>query len=232
MKKLATLIALILVLTSVLVLASCRMGGNDGKDTSTPPADTTTPAPVIPDDTTPPEDTTTEPWGPGTTVPEDTTTPTPEETTPVAPEDIVWTDANVTVYISLNNAWIRKSPDMLETSKHATLKFGDALECIATSENWYKVTYGGETCYVAASCVTTDNLSENDFEAVNDKVYVTVTSAWLRQGPSTNTEALSYALKGAELTRVAKSSTWSKVVVEEKTYYISNSVISETKPAQ
>lgn len=232
MKKLATLIALILVLTSVLVLASCRMGGNDGKDTSTPPVDTTTPAPVIPDDSTTPEDTTTEPWGPGTTVPEDTTTPPAEETTPIAPEDIVWTDANVTVYISLNNAWIRKSPDMLETSKHATLKFGDALECIATSENWYKVTYGGETCYVAASCVTTDNLSENDFEAVNDKVYVTVTSAWLRQGPSTNTEALSYALKDAELTRVAKSSTWSKVVVDEKTYYISNSVISETKPAQ
>ncbi len=232
MKKLATFIALILVLTSVLVLASCRMGGNDGKDTSTPPADTTTPAPVIPDDSTTPEDTTTEPWGPGTTIPEDTTTPPPEETTPIAPEDIVWTDANVTVYISLNNAWIRKSPDMLETSKHATLKFGDSLECIATSENWYKVTYGGETCYIAASCVTTDNLSGNDFEAVNDKVYVTVTSAWLRQGPSTNTEALSYALKGAELTRIAKSSTWSKVVVEEKTYYISNSVISETKPAQ
>ncbi len=232
MKKLATFIALILVLTSVLVLASCRMDGNDGKDTSTPPADTTTPTPSVPDDSTTPEDTTTEPWGPGTTIPDDTTTPTPEDTTPIAPEDIVWTDTNVTVYISLNNAWIRKSPDMLETSKHATLKFGDALECIATSENWYKVTYGGETCYVAASCVTTDNLSENDFEAVNDKVYVTVTSAWLRQGPSTNTEALSYALKGAELTRVAKSSTWSKVVVEEKTYYISNSVISETKPAQ
>ena len=226
MKKLATFIALILVLTSVLVLASCRMGGNDGKDTSTPPADTTTP--VVPDDTTPVDTTPVE----TTTIPEDTTTPTPEETTPIAPEDIVWTDANVTVYISLNNAWIRKSPDMLETSKHATLKFGDSLECIATSENWYKVNYGGETCYVAASCVTTDNLSGNDFEAVNDKVYVTVTSAWLRQGPSTNTEALSYALKGAELTRVAKSSEWSKVVVEEKTYYISNSVISETKPAE
>ena len=231
MKKLATLIALILVLTSVLVLASCRMGGNDGKDTSTPPATdgTTTP----PSDITTPADTTTpEPQDTTTPEPQDTTTPPPADTTtPVAPEDIVWTDANVTIYVSLNNAWIRKSPDMLETSKHATLKFGDALECSATSENWYKVTYGGETCYIAASCVTTDNLSGNDFESVNDKVYVSVDSAWLRQGPSTDTEALSSTVKGAELTRVAKSSTWSKVVIEGETYYISNSVISETKPA-
>ena len=224
MKKLATLIALMLVLTSVLALASCRAVTNDGKDEITTPADTT-PAPVIPDETTPAETTPVE----TTPIPEDTTTPAPEETT-IAPEDIVWTDANVTVYISLDNAWIRKSPDLLETSKHVTLKFGDSLECTATSDAWYKVTYGGETCYVSASCVTTDNISGNDFESANDKVYVIVDSAWLRQGPSTNTEALSYALKGAELTRVAKSSTWSKVVVEEKTYYISNTVISETKP--
>lgn len=226
MKKLASIMALILVLTSVLALASCRTPGDDGKDTSTPPADTTTPAPVV----TTPADTTTAPVD-TTTPAQDTTTPV-ETTTPVAPEDIVWTDANVTVYVSVNNAWLRKSPDLDDASRFVTLHLSDALTCIGTSDSWTKVTYGGETCYIANSCVTTDNLSGSDFESVNDKVYVTVDSAWLRLGPSTNTEALSYTIKGAELTRIAKSASWSKVTIDNNTYYISNSCISETKPAQ
>lgn len=229
MKKFTTFIALILALASVMVLASCRMNGNDGKDTSTPPADTTTPSPSSPDDSTTPNETTAEPWGPGTTVPGDTTTTAPEETT-IAPEDIVWTDASGTVYVSQSNVWLRSEPTLDDTSRQVVLKLGDNLTCIATSDSWYKVSYGGDTCYIAASCVTTDNLSGNDFESVSDKVYVTVDSAWLRLGPSTDTEQLSYALKGAELTRVAKSSDWSRVTVEDKTYYISNSCISETKP--
>ncbi|MBQ9080705.1 MAG: hypothetical protein IJY27_06505 [Clostridia bacterium] len=236
MKKLASFIALILVFACVASLASCRDASDDGKDSS---SDDTSTYDVIGDDTTTstPADTTTE-------APQDTTTPPPADTTttppaddttttppePVDPSTIDWTTASKTVYVKLDNAWIRTNPDMLETSRLVVLHFGDTLECTATSTDWLKVTYGGETCYIATSCITEDNISGNDFEAVSDTVYVTVDSAWLRRGPSTDTDPLSTAVKGNALTRVAKSSTWSKVTVDGNTYYISNSLISTTKP--
>lgn len=232
MKKITSLLALSLSLSCLLSLASCRDANaqNDDQTTTDPsyevitPADTTTAAPV---------DTTTVAPVDTTTLPVETTTQAPTTTAPqpVDPATIQWTDANVTVYVKLDNAWIRTNPDMVETSKLVVLHFGDALECTATGDDWCRVTYGGNVCYIAQSCVTTDNISENDFESVTDTVYVTVASAWLRRGPSTNTEQLSSAVKGDKFTRVSKNSSWSKVTPDGTNYYfISNELISNTKP--
>ncbi len=244
MRKFASVIALLLVAAMALSMASCRSGG-DGKDTTTSGSDTS--SNNIPDSSssdsddpvvTPgPAESTTEPNA--NTTPEDTTTATPvttptPTTTTATPVEIKWTEANKTVYVSVENVWIRKSPDLDDSSRVEVLKLRDALTCTATSESWLKVTYGGETRYIAASCVTDDDISGNNFEKANDKVYVTVSSAWLRIAPSTDTAEKSYALKGDELTRTAKSTDWSEVTVtvdgQTMTLYISNSCISTTKP--
>ena len=232
MKKITSLLALSLSLSCILCLASCRDANTP--DDQTTPSDTEYEI-ITPEETTTvtPEDTTTVAPVDTTTVPVETTTPAPTTTAPqpVDPSTIQWTDAKVTVYVKLDNAWVRSNPDMVETSKLVVLHFGDALECTATGDDWCRVTYGGNVCYIAQSCVTTDNISCNDFESVTDTVYVTVASAWLRRGPSTDTEQLGSAVKGDKFTRVAKNSEWSKVTPDGTNYYfISNSLISNTKP--
>ncbi len=243
MRKIASVIALILIAAMAISMASCRTGG-DGKDTTTtgglvPPVNTT-PGDTTPGDTTPadsssdvvssstPDSTT--PQTPATTPTTSDTTTTPKDTTTAAPVEIKWTAVNMTVYVCVENAWVRKSPDLDDTSRVETLHLRDALTCTATSESWMKVTYGGETRYIASNCVTKDDISGNDFEKVNDKVYVTATTLSLRLGPSVDTEVKSYAQKGTELTRTAKNNGWSEVVVDGQTYYVSNSYISTTKP--
>lgn len=239
MKKFTTLTALILVAVMALSTASCRNGDN-GKDTTTDPGTSApTSSSIAPEDTTtetPAADTTTEaPKDTTTEAPKDTTTPAPKDTTTAptttAPTKIEWKDANMTVYVSVENAWVRKSPDLDDASRVEVLHLRDALTCTATSDSWMKVTYGGETRYISASCVTKDDISGNDFEKVNDKVYVTVSSVWLRLAQSTETAAIGYAKKGDQLTRTAKGADWSEVVNSEgKTCYVSNSCISTTKP--
>ena len=243
MKKFASIIALILVAVMALSMASCRNGG-DGKDTSSATPGSTTPSsgPITPETTPDLSDTSASDTTPPTTAPDtsteapnDTTTPAKDTTTPT-PVKIEWKEANMTVYVSVENAWLRKNPDLDDTSRDEVLHLRDALTCTATSESWMKVTYGGETRYISASCVTTDDISGNDFEKVNDTVYVTVLSAWVRLAPSTATEARGSVRKGDTLTRTAKGKDWSEIVYRDKDtntdkkYYISNSCISTTKP--
>lgn len=246
MRRFTSVIALLLIAVMAISLASCRTGG-DGKDTTTTgsadsPFDTT-PQDSSSADTTPSDSSSDEvsssaapdtaapdttPKDTTTTAPDDSTTP--KDTTTAAPVEIKWTAVNMTVYVSVENAWVRKSPDLDDTSRVEVLHLRDALTCTATSESWMKVTYGGETRYIASNCVTKDDISGNDFEKVNDKVYVTATTLSLRLGPSTDTEIKGYVSKGDELTRTAKSTGWSEVTVDGRTYYVSNDYVSLTKP--
>lgn len=246
MRRFTSVIALLLIAVMAISLASCRTGG-DGKDTTTtgsePSPLDSTPEDSSSADTTPSDSGDVSSSTPDTaapvdssTTPEDTTTAvptestTPKDTTTAAPAEIKWTAVNMTVYVSVENAWVRKSPDLDDASRVEVLHLRDALTCTATSESWMKVTYGGETRYIAANCVTKDDISGNDFEKVSDKVYVTATTLSLRLGPSTDTETKGYVSKGTELTRTAKSTGWSEVVVDGQTYYVSNDYISATKP--
>lgn len=240
MKKLATFIALILVLALALPLTSCT-GGGEGEGTSTSFKVESTPAPST-SGSTPGSDTTAAPGSdttspvttsPVTTAPVTTApvvTTAPAVTTAPPSTEIKWTSANLTIYVSDENVWLRKAPDLDDASRDVVLHFGDALTCTATSEAWFKVSYAGADRYISATYATKDNLSGNDFETVSDTVYVTVDTVWLRRGPSVDTKALSSAVKGTQLARTAKSAGWSKVTYAGATYYISNSCISTTKP--
>lgn len=232
MKKTACLIALVLVLSLTASLVSCKTPGQD--DTTTPSdsssyqvitkapdSDTTTPS----DTTLPSSDTTTSTSGDPTT---------PADTTVITPPEIVWTDVEKTVYVSDENVWVRKSPDLDDASRDVVLHLGDKLTCTGTSESWCRVVYGGEVRYISSAYVTTDNISGNDFEPANDVVYVTSTALTLRLGPSADTKELAFLQLGDKLTRSAKNSGWSKVKITINNVdfegYVNNNYISTEKP--
>jgi uncharacterized protein YgiM (DUF1202 family) len=110
----------------------------------------------------------------------------------------------------------------------ATLHYGDDVRCTGTSENWYKIIYGGKECYISESCLTFDNITGNDMEAVTDTVYVSTDVVNLRRGPSTDTEILQQVTKGTAISRIGKNTNWSKVIINGTIYYVSNSCLSTT----
>ncbi len=225
MKKLALLMALILVLSALAM--SCVEDGKDPADSTTPDnADTT---PTTPVETTTPEETTTE-------APVETTTPEPVDTTTTPPEttavpEIKWTDANQTFYVNVETGWLRTEPSTEdEATKKALVKFGDALECTGTSSQWARISYAGETLYISNSLLIDVNISGSDMEEKDDTVYVDVTNDTLtfRRGPNAGTEALGYFERGTQLHRIGDNGKWSKVEYNGQIGYVRNTYIQTT----
>ena len=217
MRKLAVLALALIV---VIPLASCKTGDGDAETT---PEDTsytieTTTAPI----STTEQETTTEP--PATEPPESTTAPNTQD-----PSSISFTPVDQTVYVIGENVNVRSAPST-DAKIEATLHYGDDVRCVGTSENWYKIIYADKECYISAYYVTFDNISGNDFEALNDTVYIIVDTANLRRGPSTATEIMANLNKGASLTRIGKNAEWSKVLYNNNQYFVHNSCISTTAP--
>lgn len=216
MKKVLGLTLAILLVSS---LASCNNQGND-KETSTssdnsysviaePPTQGSTPAETTPSATTP--------------APVDTTTTPPETSAPVT-----FTSVDMTIYVKLDNVNIRNAPEVNDSTLVATAHYGDDFKCTGKSESWYRIIYGDKVCYISASGITTDNITGNNFTAVNEMVYITTDTATVRRGPSVDTDAVGYLKKGDSLIRVGISESWSKVSYNGKEYYISNSILSTT----
>lgn len=144
----------------------------------------------------------------------------------VDPADIVFTPVeNKVVYVSAANVNIRKTPEVVDGNVVTSVKYGDSFVCLATSENWYKITYADQECYISAHYVTFDNLTKDDFEATNDYVEIIVDVANVRTGPSTDTEAKGFLNKGAIVTRLAKNENWSKISYDGGVAYVHNSCI-------
>jgi uncharacterized protein YgiM (DUF1202 family) len=216
MKKLAAAsIALLFVLSPLF--SACNTTGNSNDTT----ADTGVTSYSI--ETTAPEstaDTTTE-------APVTTSAPVTTAAATTASASITFTPVDKTVYVTGDNVNVRSAPSA-SGDVIATLHYGDSVRCVGTSTNWYKIVYAGKEYYITSSYVTFDNITGNDFEAVNDIVYVSTDVVSLRKGPSTDTEVLQYATKGTALTRVGKNANWSKVNISGTFYYVSNSCLSAT----
>ena len=214
--------ALILALLVIFALASCKNGNGDDETT---PDDSS--SYTIDTSTAPGEDTSTEPVTSEPTV----TSEPPETTTPDTqdPSSITFTPVDQTVYVIGENVNVRSAPSITGDIL-AVLHYGDDIRCVGTSENWYKIIYADKECYISSDYVTFDNISGNDFEAVNDTVYVTTDYVNLRRGPSTATEIMANLTKGASLTRIGRNAEWSKVLYNGNQYYIHNSTIS-TEPS-
>ena len=232
MKKIA---AFLLALLCVATLASCNNDNPDNPDESGDPNDsgytidsgeptdsseaTDAPATDAPDVTDAPV---TEP--PVTEAP---VTDAPETEAPrVDPADIVFTPVeNKVVYVSAANVNIRKTPEVVDGNVVTSVKYGDSFVCLATSENWYKITYADQECYISAHYVTFDNITKDDFEVTNDYVEIIVDVATVRTGPSTDTEAKGFLNKGAIVTRIAKNENWSKISYDGGVAYVHNSCV-------
>lgn len=215
MKKLA---ALSLALLFVISLSSCKGGTGDTETSDS--ADGSTSYKVV---TTSPETTAQD-----TTA--DTTAQTTEDTTPSTTEPPVlsFTPVDKTAYVIVDNVYVRTAPATTGNVGVATLHYGDDIKCVGISDNWFKVIYADKEHYISASCLTFDNITGDDVEAVNDTVYVNVDVLTLRHGPSGDTEPMGYASKGDALTRVGKNEYWSKITHNGNIYYVGNSAISTT----
>lgn len=244
MKKIA---AFLLALLCVATLASCNNEnhGDDPDDSKDPgysidsgsdaPDDSTDAPDESVDDTTDAD--TTDTQAPVETDPPVTEEPAVDTTVPyVDPADIVFTPVeNKVVYVSAANVNIRKTPEVIDGNVVTSVKYGDSFVCLATSDNWYKITYADQECYISAHYVTFDNLTKDDFEATGDYVCVVTKvvggTLTVRTGPSMDTEIKGYLKEGDIVTRLAKNENWSKISYDGGVAYVSNAyvqVVEET----
>lgn len=91
---------------------------------------------------------------------------------------------------------------------------------------------GDEDVSVESSALETTIMTETapSFTEASETVYVTGDQVNLRADASTSAEVVTSLSKGTSLKRTAVSDTWSRVVYQEKTCYISTQYVSTSQP--
>ena len=161
-------------------------------------------------------------------------------------------EAEVVYVVNAPNGLNLRSSMYTEGAAASWVKEGTALRRIAKGEVWSKVIYENQEYYAATKYLSTSKDGQPDgttievqFTECNETVYL-AEAANLRSTPdkSDNTNVVKSLAAGTELTRTgvmyeAKDPIdnpdgtlgWSRVVLEGKTYYIRNSVLTTEKPA-
>lgn len=166
-----------------------------------------------------------------------TTAETTAETTIPDEIDPTFADVSLKVVVLPERATIRNAPDKSTGSEVAWPAEGTELTVTGESEQWYRLSYGGEVRYIRKSLVAPASALEG-FTAINDTVVVN-TNANIRSYPLVDSYTVRLSVKaGTELERVAVGAEWSRVKVTVtvegesgqetqvvKEYYISNSCI-------
>lgn len=101
-----------------------------------------------------------------------------------------------------------------------------------TGENDDSAGVSAEAARAESSVLETTMMTETapSFTEVSETVYVTGDQVNLRLDASTSAEIVTTLKKGTSLQRTAVSDTWSRVVYQEKTGYISTQYVSTTQP--
>lgn len=204
MKKfLALFLVLVMAFSCVLVSCNKDKGNDNGDDTGDDDG-------IIGGIGTQPTGSTSSGQG-GTTAPDKTTH-----------TDFSWTDdtAGTMVYVMVDGVSVRSdtnaSKDESNNTWRATANFGESYKRLKYNDQWTLIDYKGNEYYISSKYITVDDgyiTFEKDAEETT--VYVVAASLALR----TNTyveyddNIRTYALKDAELTRVAtsKNGKWIKV---------------------
>ena len=209
--------ALLIAALVLLCTVSCNTNENDNPDTLAPFGSSEDTAETVTDEL-------------GNVV-TDTETEIPDEVNPT------FVDKSLKVVVLPARATIRSTPDKYAASEVAWPAEGTELTVTGESEQWYRLSYGGEVRYIRKSLVAPAS-GLDGFTPISDTVVVN-TNANIRSYPLVDayTARLSVAA-GTELERVAVGAEWSRVkvtVTEEdesgnevetvKEYYISNSCI-------
>ncbi len=155
-----------------------------------------------------------------------------------APDELnpVFVEKSMTVVVLPERATIRNAPDKNGDSEVAWPAEGTELTVTGESEQWYRLSYGGEVRYIRKSVVG-DAALLTGFTDIADTVTVNVDSN-MRSFPLVTSYTFRVSVKtGVELERVAVGAEWSIVKYtvtvetesgseeEVKTFYIHNTCI-------
>ena len=160
---------------------------------------------------------------------ETTEAETPAETTPAA-SGSNFTDVDETVYAK-ENVKIRRTP-AADGEEAGTLAGGQSIHRTGYNDNWSRVEYNGETCYIAAGFLTTTAPGEGDgFTSVDETVYAKE-SVRIRKSPDANAEVVGTLLEGESLKRTGYNDSWSRVIYDGETCYIGAGFLTTAKPSE
>lgn len=204
---------LVVLFASLLLVSAVACGNNNPEDDTKDNNDTGIEIPVGSGDVTPGTD---ENGNPVTT---------PVETTGqdnVSEPDATFTDCEKTLYVWFAVATIRSDSVLADDNAVAWPTEGTTLTATGESTNWYRISYEGETRYIAKTVVgdyaQIQGMTTVDNEEIEISADVNVrTFPSAEGGDKTIRGALK---KGTKVTRVAKGETWSCILY---------TVVSETE---
>ncbi len=149
--------------------------------------------------------------------------PPPVEDNTQAPEDDnisetnpTFTDVEKTLFVWVATATIRTETVIDTENAVAWPTEGTTLTATGESDNWYRITYEGETRYIAKT-VAGDYAAITGMTTVDNEEIEISADVNVRTYPSTEGGDLTIRgglKKGAKVTRVAKGETWSCILYE------------------
>ena len=98
-----------------------------------------------------------------------------------------------------------------------------------TAPSIYQTDADGSTYYDTSAKDTT--AEPQDFQSVDETVWVIVDSVNLRESPSSTSKVVAYPQKGDSFRRVKYNEKWSAVIFDGKEYYISSDCLSTQDPS-
>jgi len=134
---------------------------------------------------------------------------------------------------SVTGNYVRfRSAPSLNATIISLLNKGTAVTVVAETDDWYKITYGGNTGYMSrdyialssgesSSNTSTPSVSDPDVEAMDETGYVTGNSVRLRKGPSTTDAIITTLNKGASVKITGKTNGWYQIRCNGNTGYMS-----------
>lgn len=131
-----------------------------------------------------------------------------------------------TLYIKANQLNVRAAPST-DSTVMGTLSFGDKVTCLGENNNWTKVKYQDQLCFVKTEYTSKTMV----FAAVQETLYVSANTLNLRSGPSVDDEVVTKLKKDDKLTRTGVGDGWSRVqTASGKTGYVASEHLTKTAP--
>ena len=160
--------------------------------------------------------------------------------------DPTFTDVSKKIVVFANAATVRSATVVADNNVVGWPTENTVLEVTGESENWYRITYNEQTCYIAKAVAGGDPAVLEAFTAIEcgeEEVVVTASAVNVRSYPTSLSDYTKRGTlsKDTVVTRVAVSENWSRILyevksetetdaegnpkVEIKQYYVSNEYI-------
>ena len=160
--------------------------------------------------------------------------------------DPTFTDVSKKIVVFANAATVRSATVVADNNVVGWPTENTVLDVTGESENWYRITYNEQTCYIAKAVAGGDPATLEAFTAIEggEEVIVTASAVNVRSYPTSLSEYTKRGTlaKDTVVTRVAVSENWSRILyevksetetdadgnpkVEIKQYYVSNDYIT------